>query len=205
MPSWRNLAERNAQRPFSEPQRQWQLQRRGAYVCFNLLYDRGVRFGVQPAPMPVSPGLIMPHARYKRSLETFRSFVEEYWPSNRAVHLIDGQWCAFVVGTLLKQALCRLAHSNGRHLAWSSPLLMYKGFSALCLTNAVGPSPPSVQVWRATSRWLQETNRGVSRPDGQCHSRRWWHGRMQQSLMRALRRLLSLKCCASLGAGHHDQ
>ena len=47
IPSWRGIAERSAQKPFSEHQRQWQLQRRGAYVCFNLLYDRGVKFGAQ--------------------------------------------------------------------------------------------------------------------------------------------------------------
>ena len=45
MPSWLDIARRNMQKPHTEHQRQWQLQRRGAYVCFNLLYDRGVRFG----------------------------------------------------------------------------------------------------------------------------------------------------------------
>lgn len=45
MPSWQSIAQRGAEKSFTTQQRQWQLQRRGAYVCFNLLYDRGVKFG----------------------------------------------------------------------------------------------------------------------------------------------------------------
>ena len=45
MPSWQTIAQRGAKKSFTAQQRQWQLQRRGAYVCFNLLYDRGVKFG----------------------------------------------------------------------------------------------------------------------------------------------------------------
>lgn len=41
------IVERRKDTPYSDRERQWQLYRRGRYVEFNLLYDRGTLFGLQ--------------------------------------------------------------------------------------------------------------------------------------------------------------
>ncbi|GMH37811.1 hypothetical protein BSKO_05684 [Bryopsis sp. KO-2023] len=47
VPSWSKIATRNREIEFEQRHRDWQILRRGRYLEFNLLYDRGVRFGLQ--------------------------------------------------------------------------------------------------------------------------------------------------------------
>jgi coproporphyrinogen III oxidase len=46
--SWAPIVKRRRGDAVAEAQRQWQLLRRGRYLEFNLLNDRGVRFGLSP-------------------------------------------------------------------------------------------------------------------------------------------------------------
>jgi coproporphyrinogen III oxidase len=46
-PIYTELIKRNKDKPFSNDQKRWQLLRRGRYVEFNLVYDRGTRFGLE--------------------------------------------------------------------------------------------------------------------------------------------------------------
>ena len=47
LPAYLPLVERRRETPFGDRERQFQLYRRGRYVEFNLVYDRGTLFGLQ--------------------------------------------------------------------------------------------------------------------------------------------------------------
>jgi coproporphyrinogen III oxidase len=46
-PTYVELMERNGKRPFDDQHKQWQFLRRGRYVEFNLVWDRGTKFGLE--------------------------------------------------------------------------------------------------------------------------------------------------------------
>ncbi len=54
------IVERRAATPWGERERQFQLYRRGRYVEFNLLFDRGTRFGIQSGGRAESILMSMP-------------------------------------------------------------------------------------------------------------------------------------------------
>lgn len=47
VPAYIPILQRRHQTPYDTPQRDWQLYRRGRYVEFNLVWDRGTHFGLQ--------------------------------------------------------------------------------------------------------------------------------------------------------------
>ena len=58
--AYQPIVERRKQTPFSDAQRQFQLYRRGRYVEFNLVFDRGTLFGLQSGGRTESILMSMP-------------------------------------------------------------------------------------------------------------------------------------------------
>jgi coproporphyrinogen III oxidase len=47
LPVYSEIVKRNRMKMYTEKEKQWQLLRRGRYVEFNLVYDKGTRFGLE--------------------------------------------------------------------------------------------------------------------------------------------------------------
>jgi coproporphyrinogen III oxidase len=46
-PTYAELLQRARERPWTEREKRWQMLRRGRYVEFNLVWDRGTKFGLE--------------------------------------------------------------------------------------------------------------------------------------------------------------
>lgn len=46
-PVYTELIQRNKNKAYNQQNKQWQLLRRGRYVEFNLVYDKGTKFGLE--------------------------------------------------------------------------------------------------------------------------------------------------------------
>jgi coproporphyrinogen III oxidase len=60
VPAYTKLAEANRHQEFTPEQREWQFYRRGRYVEFNLLWDKGTKFGVDTGGRTESILMSMP-------------------------------------------------------------------------------------------------------------------------------------------------
>jgi len=60
LPAYRAIVERRRAEPYGEKQREFQLWRRGRYVEFNLIYDRGTIFGLKTSGRVESILMSMP-------------------------------------------------------------------------------------------------------------------------------------------------
>ena len=93
--AYRPIVQRRKNQPFSDEERQFQLYRRGRYVEFNLVYDRGTLFGLQSDGRTEAILMSMPPlARWEYDFQPAAGSAEE---ELTGYYLQDRDWLAEVV------------------------------------------------------------------------------------------------------------
>lgn len=88
LPAYLPIVERRANEPFTERQREFQLYRRGRYVEFNLVLDRGTLFGLQSGGRVESilmslPPLVRWQYNYQPAKDSDEAKLTEYFLQSR--------------------------------------------------------------------------------------------------------------------------
>lgn len=83
LPSYLPILERRMDMPFNEKEKEWQQIRRGKYVEFNLVHDRGTAFGLN------TPGSRVESILMSLPLTATWKYMHEPEPSSREQRLVD--------------------------------------------------------------------------------------------------------------------
>ena len=84
LPIYTELVNRNVDRPYTSQEKDWQYHRRGRYVEFNLVWDKGTKFGLQTNGRIESILMSMPpEAKW-----TYNHDAEEGSPEKRTLDLL---------------------------------------------------------------------------------------------------------------------
>lgn len=90
--SYLPLVQKHKNDPFTEQQKEWQQMRRGLYVEYNLVYDRGTTFGLKTAGRIES--ILMSLPLTARSVPLLRPFLQNMFLLFfcNCLLLLDSDW-----------------------------------------------------------------------------------------------------------------
>jgi len=93
-PLYSKIMKKNADLPYNAQEKDWQLHRRGRYVEFNLLHDKGTRFGIDTNGRTESILVSMP----PEVKWTYEYEIEEYSPEADTLKLLkkDIDWLQYL-------------------------------------------------------------------------------------------------------------